>query len=408
MKRAPDSNPKTRWVASDTSSSPHVVTATKINPRRYVCDKQCIGWKSYNICAHCVSAAEDNKELDSFLAWFASSKQKECNLTKAVYHNTYKHAGLKKPPRRKYGDATHLPTDQKTDRLPLCNISNVKSSAVYNDHPYAKCQPQPSIANVCTQITDTSQLLKCTFPTASQVNGMIHEIANDDVGTSKAVFGQCTQPNNQGKVHDKDDHQLQGAKSVGAMKTVQFCSTAQNVGTVNISTSSDSHDLQQITPSVSTTLTMPLVSLLSSIVPHISLPSLLHSITQGAVSSGISRVMPPKPATMKSDQPFVLTMLTNRIKKCSGCGLLFRVNENSGAEVPDYILGHMERDWFPSNGQWQVGKLHNKYYHLQRSCILHRCTLYQFPQDLSTLISTLTTVPMPLKDMFYREFGLKL
>ena len=54
--------------------------------------------------------------------------------------------------------------------------------------------------------------------------------------------------------------------------------------------------------------------------PHISLPSLLHSTTQGAVSSDISRVMPPKPATMKSDQPFVLTMLTNQIKKCSGCG----------------------------------------------------------------------------------------
>ena len=190
-----------------------------------------------------------------------------------------------------------------------------------------------------------------------------------------------------------------------------------NVGTVNISTSSGSRNLQQLIPSVSTTLTMPLVdsttlttplvSLLSSIVPHISIPSLLHSPTQGAVSSGISRVMPPKPATMKSNQPFVLTTLTNRIKKCSGCGLPFCVCENSGT-VPDYILGHMERDWFPSNGQWQIGKLHNKYYHLQRSCILQRCMLYQFPQDLSTLTSTLTAVPMPIKDMFYREFGLKL
>lgn len=194
------------------------------------------------------------------------------------------------------------------------------------------------------------------------------------------------------------------------MKTVQVCSTAQNVGTVNISTSSGSHNLQQLLPSVSTTLTMLLVSLLSSIiiVLHISLPSLLDSTVQGGVSSGISSVMPPKPATMKSDQPFFLTMLTSRIKKCSGCGLPFRVNENRGAEVIYYILGHMERDWFPSNGQWQIGKLHNKYYHLQKSCILQRCTLYQFPQDLSTLISTVTTVPIPLKDMFYREFGRKL
>ena len=46
-------------------------------------------------------------------------------LTEAVYHNTYQHAGLKKPRRnRKYGDATHLPTEQKTDRLVLNDISN--------------------------------------------------------------------------------------------------------------------------------------------------------------------------------------------------------------------------------------------------------------------------------------------
>ena len=164
--------------------------------------------------------------------------------------------------------------------------------------------------------------------------------------------------------------------------------------------------LPSLLDSVSTTLTTALVSLLSSIVPHISLPSRLDSTVQGGVSRGISSVMPPKPATMKSDQPFFLTMLHSQIKKCSGCGLPFRVNENRRAEVIYYILGHMERDWFPSNGQWQIGKLH-KYYHIQRSCILQRCTLYQFPQDLSTLISTVTTLPIPLKDMFYREFGRK-
>ena len=83
--KALDSTLKTRWVASDTGSSPHVVTTLKVNQRRYVCDKQCIGWKTHNICAHCVAAAEEDNE---FVAWFASSKGKECNLTKAVYHNT--------------------------------------------------------------------------------------------------------------------------------------------------------------------------------------------------------------------------------------------------------------------------------------------------------------------------------
>ena len=55
--KAPDSNPKTRWIASDTTMSPHVVTTSKSNPKRYVCDKECVGWKAHNICAHCIACA---------------------------------------------------------------------------------------------------------------------------------------------------------------------------------------------------------------------------------------------------------------------------------------------------------------------------------------------------------------
>ena len=66
----------------------------------------------------CVAAAEDNNELDEYVVWFASSKG---NLTKAVYHDTYKHAGLKShlEENNYYGDVSHTPVDQKSD------ISNV-------------------------------------------------------------------------------------------------------------------------------------------------------------------------------------------------------------------------------------------------------------------------------------------
>ena len=200
------------------------------------------------------------------------------------------------------------------------------------------------------------------------------------------------------------NHCSQSTGSVGVTKAVQLCSTAQNVGTVNITTASSSHNLQQ-SPLATTTINTPLISLLSSIIPHISVPSLMQSLnSQGAVSSGSSNVMPPKPATVKSDHPFILTVLTNRIKKCSGCGLLFCRSEINGA-VPDYILGHMERDWFPNNGQWQLGRFQNKYYHLQKSCILQRCAVYQFPKDLGMLK---LTVPLPIRQKLCREFGLEL
>ena len=168
--KPPDSNPKTRWVASDTASSPHVVTTMKANQRRYVCDKQCIGWKAHNICAHCIAVAEDNEELDVFLVWFASSKGKQCNLTDTVYHGTYKHAGLKKPPKRKYGDVLHLPVDQKTDRLPLSDVSNVQLEAVRNHHSYVKSHAYLTPGTISNLTGDTARLAKPKMNSTTIVN----------------------------------------------------------------------------------------------------------------------------------------------------------------------------------------------------------------------------------------------
>ena len=97
--KAPGSDGNTWWVSSDSSPSPHIVTKSKTNTGRYMCDNQCVGWKSRNMCAHCLAAAEDDKQLKNFLIWFRTTKVHcSTNLTKAVYHGTYKHAGQKKPP----------------------------------------------------------------------------------------------------------------------------------------------------------------------------------------------------------------------------------------------------------------------------------------------------------------------
>lgn len=50
--KAPGSCSKTRWVASDSSASPHVVTLSKTGKGRFMCDGHCVGWKSRGICAH--------------------------------------------------------------------------------------------------------------------------------------------------------------------------------------------------------------------------------------------------------------------------------------------------------------------------------------------------------------------
>ena len=319
------------------------------------------------LCAHCIAVAEDNNELKQFLTWFASSKGKECNLTNAVYHGTYKHAGLKKPPNRKYGDVTHIPIDHKTDRLPLSDFSNVQLQS--NSHSSIQCSPSVNIDK--------------TLPPTTTSNSATQHCQNVISRGVRSATGQ-----NQVSVD-----------RMGAMQPLQFCSTAQNVGTINVSTNTS----QPLMPSLSATVTTPLVSLLSSVMPHITLPSPAQSHTPNSLCT--SR---PKPATAMSGQPFFITALNNRIKKCSGCNMLFRECSPTSASENTYILGHLERDWFPHNGQWQLGKLQNKYYHIKRSCILQRCSLYRFPQDLSSLSSKLDSyIPTAIKDIVLKEFGVK-
>ena len=189
----------------------------------------------------------------------------------------------------------------------------------------------------------------------------------------------------------------------GALNAVQVCSTAQNIGRLNIGTTST----QAVAPNVTTaTVTAPIASLLS----QISIPSLLQSLAtqvnnttmsmQAPASRSVS--MQAKPATVKSNEPFVLVMLNNRIKKCCGCDTLFR---DSNGFAPQYILGHPERDWYPLDGKWLLGKLQNKYYHIRRSCIIHHCALYVFPEDMTTMKSELTTIPTSVKEVLFREFG---
>ena len=140
-----------------------------------------MGWKVHNICAHSVAAAEDNNGLNMFLAWYTISKGKKSNLTEAVYHNT----GLKKPRRnRKYGDATHLYTEQKTDRLVLNDISNSTGNSTSIQLPGSFSKDIPE------KITDAIQTL--------------HAIQNK-------------QP------------QLISGNGVGSGNNIQICSTAHNV-----------------------------------------------------------------------------------------------------------------------------------------------------------------------------------
>ena len=61
---APDSDHKAKMVSSHSSNTPHFVCALHLG--QYVCDSNCLQWKSAQICSHIIAVAEKNGELHSF------------------------------------------------------------------------------------------------------------------------------------------------------------------------------------------------------------------------------------------------------------------------------------------------------------------------------------------------------
>lgn len=83
--------PHTLFVKSTSKASPHLV---KSSSGKYMCDNDCLGFKTRNICAHVVAAAATQGKLKEFLANCKACK-KAPTLTSLVANN--KNAGLKRP-----------------------------------------------------------------------------------------------------------------------------------------------------------------------------------------------------------------------------------------------------------------------------------------------------------------------
>ena len=195
---------------------------------------------------------------------------------------------------------------------------------------------------------------------------------------------------------------------VGALGSTQFCSTASNVGKcmVNLTTSQS----PLVLSNNNNVYASPLNSLLSSSIatpPQLTLQSLISSLTLLLTLSISKTGYPQKPAMIKSEKPFYIANLNNRIKKCSGCGHFFR---EVGTVTPNFVLGHLERDWYPAEGcQWKLGSYQNKYYHIKPSCVQQRCSMasYGFPEDIRD-IQIGSDIPTSLKQVLLNDFKLQI
>ena len=59
-------------VKSESRERPHFVKAAKCG---YMCDEQCLAYKSAKICAHTVAVAVRMGSLEKFLRWYNSKKE---------------------------------------------------------------------------------------------------------------------------------------------------------------------------------------------------------------------------------------------------------------------------------------------------------------------------------------------
>ena len=86
-------NTSSWMVKSESSDRPHFVKATKCG---YICDEQCLAFKSAKICAHIVAVAVRMGCLEKFLKWFNSKKESGPNLTALAEARKPKSAGKKR------------------------------------------------------------------------------------------------------------------------------------------------------------------------------------------------------------------------------------------------------------------------------------------------------------------------
>lgn len=89
----------TYFVKSTSTSQPHVVK--RVTGSRdgtgYLCDKECLGFVSWKICAHTVAVAHYSNNLTQFVSWFKNTRRNQDNLTVLKIFYINKAAGKNNP-----------------------------------------------------------------------------------------------------------------------------------------------------------------------------------------------------------------------------------------------------------------------------------------------------------------------
>ena len=100
-------------VKSQSLQTPHTVKAVANNG--YICDGQCLGFKSRKLCTHTVAVAAHNRNVGHYLNWYRNQEKKD-NLTAMTTFAVNKNAGAKKPARKRLNKSPDVMTSSQSSQ----------------------------------------------------------------------------------------------------------------------------------------------------------------------------------------------------------------------------------------------------------------------------------------------------
>lgn len=196
---APVPCPKAKMVASRSTSAPHFVQ--HLPSGQYICDSNCLQWKSSCLCSHTVAVAGINGDLESFIDWYVLTKQRP-NFTTLAVHGLPSGRGRKGGIPKRKKSKSYCSRDATTVLRPAvatCTGANYQPSGAGNLSSFGSTQSSTASSSPvphCSQsVTGLSGML-CSSPLVSQNQTInIHPPLSHVSPTSNPFFLKFMQGN---------------------------------------------------------------------------------------------------------------------------------------------------------------------------------------------------------------------
>ena len=328
-------------VKSLTGQKPHFVQPSKTGGG-FLCDDECLGYKSAKICTHTVAAALKAGDVKAFICWY---KKLKCKPNFTVVAESGKPTTSGKKPRKgatkKASKHIHSIIENASE-LQFKNRTPMNKATSTSPTRVQSTLPSTSIAASSSQVLASTSFSVPQSPETSILS------AQQLFTSSNSAIGSC-QPSHQLCAPDSTPLQLQVSSPMLTTMHAPF----YNYGFQNLGQSMHYY-------------------------PACSPPPLIPSTSIFSPSAGPVSAQKPTPLVQHEPRPSVssplwLCFVRGNISRCNGCkGKIGRQGKNPLPPPDDVVLRHRETVIFqnPNTGIFQAShEPRNVYYHAWKTCI---------------------------------------